>query len=348
MRLRSFTANTLPEAMRRVRDVLGPDAIILSSQPSEDGRGVRVTAALEDDPLESLTLEATPDRTPDAAPGGVVGGVVGGAASLDEISEALTYHRVAPALFDRLIGAAAALAAQNDAVKLGALGGVLGGALENEFTFAAPPVGPTLRPFLLIGPPGAGKTATAAKLCARVRLAGGRASLITMDTVKSGSLAQISAFAQALGADLLQAPDIDALANAVAACPPDRFVVIDTTGANPFDAGDRDRLGLAVSAAEADPVAVLPAGGDPADCADAAAIFAELGAQHLIVTKIDAARRFGGLLSAAQAGRFALMATSASPNISDPLSPLDSASLARLLLPRAAAARQQVPFKEAG
>lgn len=353
MRLRSFTANSLPEAMRRVRDVLGPDAVILSSQPSEDGRGVRVTAALEDDPLESLTRDISPGGTADTAIERVTGAANDGALSLDEISEALTYHRTPPALFDRLVGTAAALAAQDNAMVLGGpfggrFGGALGGALETEFTFAALPERPGLRPLLLMGPPGAGKTAAAAKLCARVRLAGGRTSVVTMDTVKSGGLAQITAFAQALGADLLQAPDIDALANAVAACPPDNFVVIDTIGANPFDAGDRDRLGLAVGAADADPVAVLPAGGDPADCAEAATVFAELGAQRLIVTKIDAARRFGGLLSAAQAGHFALMATSASPTISDPLLPLDSASLARLLLPRAAGSGHQVSLKEAG
>jgi flagellar biosynthesis protein FlhF len=325
MRLRSFTAKSLPEAMRRVREVLGPDAIILSSQPAEDGRGVRVTAALEDSPLEPLIHE----------------GASGGAVSLDEISEALAYHRVPPALFDRLVGAAAALAAKNDAL-------ALGGALDGEFTFAAPPETPTLRPFLLVGPPGAGKTATAAKLCARVRLAGGRASLITMDTVKSGGLAQVTAFAQALGAELLQAPDIDALADAVAACPEDHFVVVDTVGANPFDADDLDRLNLAAGAAGADPVAVLPAGGDPADCAEAAAAFAEIGARRMIVTRIDTARRFGGLLSAAQAGRFALMAASASPHISDPLLPFNPVSLARLLLPASAASVQPLSIRKAG
>ena len=325
MRLRSFTAKSLPEAMRRVREVLGPDAIILSSQPAEDGRGVRVTAALEDSPLEPLIHE----------------GASGGAVSLDEISEALAYHRVPPALFDRLVGAAAALAAKNDAL-------ALGGALDGEFTFATPPETPTLRPLLLVGPPGAGKTATAAKLCARVRLAGGRASLITMDTVKSGGLAQVTAFAQALGAELLQAPDIDALADAVAACPEDHFVVVDTVGANPFDADDLDRLNLAAGAADADPVAVLPAGGDPADCAEAAAAFAEIGARRMIVTRIDTARRFGGLLSAAQAGRFALMAASASPNISDPLLPFNPVSLARLLLPASAASVQHLSIRKAG
>lgn len=325
MRLKSFTANSLPEAMRRVRDVLGPDAVILSSQPAEDGMGVRVTAALEDDPLENLTSDSA----------------TGTAASIDGISEALAYHRVPPGLFDRLVGAAAALAAKDDIL-------ALGGALDSEFAFAAPPKAPTPRPLLLAGPPGAGKTATAARLCARVRLAGGPASLITMDTVKTGGLAQATAFAEALGAELLQAPDIDALGDAVAACASEHFVVIDTVGANPFDGDEMGRLALAVGAANAESVAVLPAGGDAADGAEAATAFAEAGARHLIVTKVDAARRFGGILSAAQAGALALMAASASPHISDALLPFNPLSLARLLLPPTAGSRQQVPFREAG
>ena len=325
MRLKSFTANSLPEAMGRVREALGPDAVILSTQPSDDGKGVRVTAALEDSPLESLAFDA---------PEGI-------AVSIDEIGEALAYHRVPPGLFDRLVGAAAALPAEDETL-------ALGGALDNEFDFAALPEGPTPRPLMLIGPPGAGKTATAAKLCARVRLAGGQASLITMDTVKSGGMAQVTAFAEALGARLESAPDVDALAALAEACPKDRFVVIDTVGANPFDGQDMGRLARAARAAGADPIAVLPAGGDAADCAEAAVAFAEVGAARRIVTKIDTARRFGGFLSAAQAGGMALMAAGASPNISNGLLPFNPVSLARLLLPARARSGQTASARETG
>ncbi len=325
MRLKSFTANSLPEAMGRVRKALGPDAVILSSQPSDDGKGVRVTAALEDSPLENLTFDDPADAT----------------VSIDEIGEALAYHRVPPGLFDRLIGASAALPAENEIL-------ALGGALDNAFDFAPLPEGPTPRPLMLIGPPGAGKTATAAKLCARVRLAGGQASLITMDTVKSGGMAQVTAFAEALGAHLESAPDVDALAALAKACPKDRFVVIDTAGANPFDGQDIGRLAHAAQAAGADPIAVLPAGGDAADSAEAAIAFTEAGATRLIVTKIDTARRFGGFLSAAQAGGLALMAAGTSPNISDGLLPFNPVSLARLLLPARARSGQTASARETG
>ena len=37
MGMKSFTANSLPEALGRVREALGPDAVLLSTQPSDDG-----------------------------------------------------------------------------------------------------------------------------------------------------------------------------------------------------------------------------------------------------------------------------------------------------------------------
>ena len=47
MRLRSFTAATMADAMRRVRMELGEDAIIVSSHDFDGGKGVSVTAAIE-------------------------------------------------------------------------------------------------------------------------------------------------------------------------------------------------------------------------------------------------------------------------------------------------------------
>ena len=47
MRLKSFTAPTMAEAMEMVRIELGDDAIIVSTQRAAGQKGVRITAALE-------------------------------------------------------------------------------------------------------------------------------------------------------------------------------------------------------------------------------------------------------------------------------------------------------------
>ena len=60
MRLKTYHAASLPEAIELARAELGSDAVILSSQPSELGEGIRLTAALDphslktDDPAVEL------------------------------------------------------------------------------------------------------------------------------------------------------------------------------------------------------------------------------------------------------------------------------------------------------
>ena len=56
MRLKSYNAPTMAEAMRLVREESGEDAIIVSTQRSSDGQGVRITAAL-DDPGEDDAID---------------------------------------------------------------------------------------------------------------------------------------------------------------------------------------------------------------------------------------------------------------------------------------------------
>lgn len=47
MRLKSFYANTMTEAMQMIRDTLGEDAIIVATREEKGGKAVRVTAAID-------------------------------------------------------------------------------------------------------------------------------------------------------------------------------------------------------------------------------------------------------------------------------------------------------------
>ncbi|MBF0306560.1 MAG: GTP-binding protein, partial [Alphaproteobacteria bacterium] len=53
MRLKSYTAPSMAEAMHLVRQELGEDAIIVSTQRAVGGKGVRITAALEPEDAEA-------------------------------------------------------------------------------------------------------------------------------------------------------------------------------------------------------------------------------------------------------------------------------------------------------
>ena len=309
MLLRSFTARTAAEAMAQVRRTLGDEAIILSTQ--DDDGGVRITAALE--PAEEA--------------GGARGGSAPPAAELeaaDRVADVLDHHRVPRGLADRILNLAAGHAGDDWMMAFAA-------ALDHTLTFKPlGDLGPE-RPVMLIGPSGAGKTVTAAKLCACARLAEARSLLITLDAGKAGGRAQADTFARALGARLVCADDPQAVAAAAAGRAADEIAVIDTIGCNPFDAAERSLLRETAAAAGADLVLVMPAGGDPAEAADAALAFAEAGARWMIPTRLDAVRRFGGTIGAAHVSGMSLLAAGVSRHIGGGLIGVNPVSLARLL-----------------
>src|SRR6185437_4033079 len=143
MRLRSFTGRTMSEAMGFVRQQLGPEAIIVSTEEDENG-AMRVTAALEADLAAS---------TPGAAADGAI----------DALGAALAAHGVAPDLAERIVTAALPFDGEAPLVALSS-------ALATLYPFRPVAVADQRRGLLLAGPPGAGKTATAAKLAARAVL----------------------------------------------------------------------------------------------------------------------------------------------------------------------------------
>lgn len=63
---------------------------------------------------------------------------------------------------------------------------------------------------MLIGPPGAGKTLTIAKLATRSTPSGRKVGVITTDTARAGGIDQLAAFTKLLKLKLLAVEDTDA------------------------------------------------------------------------------------------------------------------------------------------
>lgn len=87
-----------------------------------------------------------------------------------------------------------------------------------------------------------------------------------------------------------------------------------------------------IRAAGADPLLVLPAGGDALEAADMAQAFADAGAGRMVVTRLDVTRRLGGMLAAAETSRLGFPGVSTTPRVSKGLSPISAVSLARLIM----------------
>ena len=194
----------------------------------------------------------------------------------------------------------------------------LAGALAGRLEFAPLPEG---RPILLVGPPGAGKTLTCAKLAARAKMAGHTPIIVTADGARAGAVEQLAAFTRLLRLTLAVAAAPEALAQAVSIREPGQAAFIDGFGCDPFDETQAERLMRLIRAADAAPVLVLPAGLDAEESAEMARAFHHLGARHLLPTRLDMARRLGGVLSAACAG-LALTEAGIGPQVAHGLQPL--------------------------
>jgi flagellar biosynthesis protein FlhF len=205
----------------------------------------------------------------------------------------------------------------------------LASALGSHFRFLALDDMLRLPALLLVGYPGSGKTALAAKLAAR--LDPRRALVVSADAGNVGGLAQLEQNMRVLGAALAVAEDAEGLRSAVAGAEK-RTVIIDTPGVTPGDEAGIQRLKELKEAARAEPVLVLPADLDAQEAAHAAIHAASIGAKLMVAMRMDLVRRAGAVLAAADAGHLSPVAASQSAHFAYGLSGLTPEMLARRLV----------------
>jgi len=305
MRLKTFVAPDTRQGMAMLRAELGADAIIVATRELAEG-GVRITGAIESQDLDLAELLAPGQTSP----------------CEERLRAVATHHELPQTLCHRLLEAARQAASGQPAA-------ALAHGLAELFAFrplAAAPGGA----LLLSGPPGAGKTASVAKLAAGAVLDGRPVTVATTDTGRAGGSEQLAALLAPLELRPVPAPDPAALRR-LAQEAGAASLLIDSPGLNPFRPGDLGALSTLLEASRAEPVLVLPAGLGVADSAEIGHTYVALGARRLLATKLDAARRVGGLLAAAEAG-LAFAEAGIGPTIGQGLSPLSAGGLARLLL----------------
>ncbi len=204
-------------------------------------------------------------------------------------------------------------------------------AFRETFTFAPLHFSPST-PIMLVGPTGAGKTSSAAKLAAAVIEQGASALMMTADTGRAGAIEQIKSYGEALGADYFIVDSPLDVAQIVRSHRPGGAVILDTPGVSPYDGGDVAALKSYQQESGAEPVLVLPASGDAAEYADWALAFKEIGVRRCIITKFDATKRVGAALCAAHEGELSLAHFSETAFISEGLLPANPEFLARRLI----------------
>jgi flagellar biosynthesis protein FlhF len=283
-------------------------------------RRIRAPGAITPDP-RMFNGGANANRT------GAQGEPVAEKTHTDRIARALDFHGVPKLLAADLRKAAGLMNAEDDI-------SALAYALDMRITFDPIPALPR-RPVMLIGTPGVGKTVTAAKLAARAVLLGRGVEIVSTDTLRAGAKEQMQNFTSILKEELVcidSAPALEAHLAELKERDEKRPCIIDTPGTNPYSRSELTDLRKFVRALDVEPVLVVAAGADPGELSDMAHIFGTLGVQRMIVTRIDAARRLGSVLAAADSAKLNLAQFSMTPYVARGLSTLNPMSLSRLLL----------------
>lgn len=335
MRLKSFYAKTVTEAMQMIRDTLGEDAIIVATREENGGKAVRVTAAVEQDSFEAYDDFEREDMRDERESGWLQyddeesdGGVA------EILTEIMLKHSVPEEITDQVISCATVVGLEQAHIALVA-------ALEHLFVFRPLPQKNTDKAFMLVGPPGAGKTLAVAKLAARAVMNGQRVNVITTDTLRAGGVEQLSAFTKILDVPLQKARDVKDLKRAIDLSRNADLTLIDTGGFNPFRSDEMRDLARLMAIGDIDPVLVMPAGADADECGEMARIYAALGVRQMLATRLDIGRRLGGLMSAAYSGGLIFADASDTSQVAEGLFALSPDRLANLLMPQAPRARQQ-------
>ncbi len=153
----------------------------------------------------------------------------------------------------------------------------------------------------LVGPTGAGKTTTAAKLAVRRGMFGtARVGLLTLDTYRVGGMEQLAAYAELAEVPfevIYDAREVEAAMRRLSSCD---VVVIDTPGRSPASSELTERWRNLLDALQPDEVhLVLPATLRADLAIDVGRAYAPTrqhrGATHLLVSKIDEVPRESGV-----------------------------------------------------
>jgi flagellar biosynthesis protein FlhF len=319
MKLKSFFADTVEEAIRQARQEMGPDAMLVNSKRS--GAEARHLGAFEvvvcaDEALAAPPVEQTAAGSRSAA-----------APSSDrlsgEVSElrrqierlALTLMRSSSSMagFASSPALAQAFAALTDAeldadlayeiisgIGAEAPAGAVRAALSKLIR-----VNPALgRPeaharVALVGPPGAGKTSTLVKLAVRYGISQKRSTqILTTDTHRIAAADELQSYAAILGVGCQVIETPGALAQALEENRHKDLILIDTPGMSraEIEAGE-DLARFLAGSAEVETHLVLPASMRAADLKHVAAQYGIFQPHKLLATRLDETETCGPIVS---------------------------------------------------
>ncbi len=285
MLIKRIRAQTLPEALERVRTECGDNALLIETRKTHRGYLIIATdaeSAVESPVRRSVSRsESHPRWTQGFAPLAKIALEFGiGTRPLRAIEKAL-------------IGTRVNLSRPGDPALPGVSARILKALIRTESLFGA-----EHRMLALVGPTGVGKTTTLAKLAARaIRDRDETVAIITIDTYRIAAVEQLRAFAEMLRVPFRVAFTPMDLRRAVQEFEDVDRIFIDTTGRSPHDSNCIATLRGTLESANPGVALCLAAGTRRQDGISVLRGFDSLESDCLIITKWDETKRPGESVS---------------------------------------------------
>lgn len=325
MHLKRYRRHTVKEALRAVREELGPDALVLSTRVVTTGglfgwlgrREVEITAA-------APRPEMSGDRHRESARRRARG-VTALAARLEASGM--------DAAVARELAAAAPLTARRDP-----------GAVALRQTLAeqlAPLTSPGHEGYaaveVFVGPPGVGKTTTVAKIAAQERArTGRRLGLVSADGFRVGAVEQLRLFAGIIGAPFTAVRSAGQLVQALGGRR--RPLLIDTAGRSPSDDAAREMFDVFAGRRDVRVNLVIAASTPPGIVRRDIERFEHAQPARLVITKVDEVESIAPLVGVLRACRLPVAYFGTGQNVPEDLQPATPEALAGWVLGEGAAA----------
>ncbi len=287
MYLKQYRRKTLREALRAVREDLGPTALVLSTRLVRvagprgwvGAQEVEVTAARDRHDMSETRQVEPMNRT--------------GEQGVNEIAARLGASGMEPAV-------ARALATSHPANRRRGAGRVgLHATLTERLGSLAAPDDDFASVEMFVGPPGVGKTTTIAKIAAQERAKHGRRlGLLAADGYRVGAVEQLRLFAEIIGSPITVARTAEELDTALSGAR--RPLLLDTAGRSPSDGVSREMFRVVARRPDARTHLVMAASTPADSILRTVERFGDTKPSRIVLTRLDEVESLAPLVGALQ------------------------------------------------
>jgi len=347
MQVKKYQARTIQEATAKVKNVLGPDAMILSTQ--------KISKVGEDDIFEIAALTGA-NNISDESPN-----MLGEVKELMSIKEMLYLLNNSDVFIEKLITYPGVLSLYSKMIKNGVNDRYVRLFLERTGAFNGRPVNnmksvkdralkeimkviDVKDPFdinknnqtiaAFIGTTGVGKTTTIAKLAARFMLENTqKVGLISLDAYRIGAMEQLKTYANILGVPCFQAFKKKDLLFALRRMEGKDIILIDTAGQSQYDKSRLDELRrLIPDDLDISTHLLLSIATAESEMNKAAANFKCLNYQSYIFTKRDETQKSGSILNQIMERSLPVSYITTGQNVPEDIEQAERAKLLKLIV----------------